>query len=205
MKINFLSPDLILSGKIAIVGSSDLLLGSGSGSSIDSCEQVVRFNRAPALGYESDVGSKTTIRVVNNHVFAGKKLDPKKWKNQPADFVKKLRDLDICYFGPDLGPWQLRYSYTDSSCRLFRFKYEEMATLKNIFAYAGNKNFTVGAGFVCVCVSSGIIPEVYGFDLENRHRGHYFEPTPPMGSCHDRNKEQILLKRLQDDGKIIIK
>ena len=203
MKINFLTPELILSGKVAIVGSSDMLAGSSQGSSIDSFENVVRFNRAPTTDYEDDVGSKTTIRVVNNHVFAGKKLDPKKWKNQPADFVKKLRDLDICYFGPDPQPWRLRYSYADPSCRLFRFKYEEMPSLKNIFGYAGNKNFTVG--FVCVCVSSGIVPELYGFDLENRHRGHYFEPTPPMGSCHDRNKEQILLKRLQDDGKIIIK
>ena len=49
----------------ALVSSSGMLLGSNAGSQIDSTDCVFRLNSAPTLGYEGDVGSKTTIRVVS--------------------------------------------------------------------------------------------------------------------------------------------
>lgn len=36
--------------------------------SIDLHDIVLRFNHAPTKGHEKDVGSKTTIRVVNSQV-----------------------------------------------------------------------------------------------------------------------------------------
>lgn len=53
----------------ALVSSSGGLLNSSSGSDIDSHDVVIRFNDAPAGGvYASDVGSKTTIRIINSKV-----------------------------------------------------------------------------------------------------------------------------------------
>jgi len=50
----------------AVVGSSGRLLGRGFGEEIDRHEFVVRHNNAPTAGYESDVGAKTTMMVMNS-------------------------------------------------------------------------------------------------------------------------------------------
>ncbi|TDG47759.1 hypothetical protein AWZ03_005903 [Drosophila navojoa] len=52
----------------AIVSSAGSLAGSKLGRFIDSHDIVMRFNNAPTRGHEADVGSKTTIRVVNSQV-----------------------------------------------------------------------------------------------------------------------------------------
>lgn len=51
-----------------IVSSAGSMAGSGLGDFIDSHDIVMRFNHAPTAGYETDVGSKTTIRIVNSQV-----------------------------------------------------------------------------------------------------------------------------------------
>lgn len=47
----------------AVIGNSPNLLGKGYGELIDSHDAVIRMNRGPTKGYESDVGTKTTFRV----------------------------------------------------------------------------------------------------------------------------------------------
>ena len=41
-----------------------------SGPLIDANDFVIRFNAAPTHGYESDVGSKTSLRIINSQVVA---------------------------------------------------------------------------------------------------------------------------------------
>ncbi|XP_022086261.1 alpha-N-acetyl-neuraminyl-2,3-beta-galactosyl-1,3-N-acetyl-galactosaminide alpha-2,6-sialyltransferase-like isoform X2 [Acanthaster planci] len=50
----------------AIVTSSGQLLGTGAGRQIDSNDCVIRMNNAPTKGFESDVGSRTTVRVIGH-------------------------------------------------------------------------------------------------------------------------------------------
>lgn len=49
----------------ALVSNSGQLLNSRAGDDIDSAQCVFRINAAPSLGYELDVGRRTTARVVS--------------------------------------------------------------------------------------------------------------------------------------------
>ena len=89
-KFPYVSPNLFLSENIVIVGSSGTLRDSRLGSQIDSYDEVIRFNRAPVIGFEQDVGEKTTLRVTNNHVFNNNDIQNEGYTSQPPDFIKNL-------------------------------------------------------------------------------------------------------------------
>ncbi|XP_068105917.1 alpha-N-acetyl-neuraminyl-2,3-beta-galactosyl-1,3-N-acetyl-galactosaminide alpha-2,6-sialyltransferase isoform X2 [Hyperolius riggenbachi] len=50
----------------AVVSSSGQMLSSALGPQIDQSECVLRMNTAPTAGYETDVGSRSTLRVVSH-------------------------------------------------------------------------------------------------------------------------------------------
>mgnify|MGYP003645491099 CR=1 FL=1 len=201
----FSLPEIKLDKNIVIVGSSGNLLDSNYGAKIDSFTEVVRFNRAPTVGYESDVGSKTTLRVVNNHVFNNNDISREGYTNQPKDFIRNLRNSRILYFAEDLTPWQNRGRNSHSSNDLHLFNYGLIRLMKDKFDYPRERNPTLGVGFACMCVILGIIPTLFGFDTDNRTRDHYYEKSRPNASSyHGVNFEKQLLVELAQQKKIII-
>lgn len=50
----------------AVVSSSGQMLGSGLGARIDGAECVLRMNQAPTVGFEADVGQRSTLRVISH-------------------------------------------------------------------------------------------------------------------------------------------
>lgn len=181
MKFEFVSPELILGKKVAVVGSSGILLGTGSGKDIDSYDEVIRFNRAPTKGFETDVGSKTTLRVANSHVFANMSYAQDcGFTNQPQYFIKNLKNTKILYMAPsDWYHWQFRKDHVDESCEIYRFLWEDMKDLHNILNHKDDKGLMAGTMVVGALAHSGIVPDLFGFDVESSIvRTHYFGDRP---------------------------
>ncbi|XP_058461010.1 beta-galactoside alpha-2,6-sialyltransferase 2 [Malaya genurostris] len=85
----------------AVIASAGSLKGSKLGTFIDQHDIVMRFNNAPTRKYEMDVGSKTTVRVVNSQVVSKpefKLLTAKLFRNisiaawDPGKFNQSLKD-----------------------------------------------------------------------------------------------------------------
>lgn len=55
-------------GRCAVVSSAGSLKSSQLGREIDDHDAVLRFNGAPTASFQQDVGTKTTIRLMNSQV-----------------------------------------------------------------------------------------------------------------------------------------
>ncbi|CAJ1070185.1 alpha-N-acetylgalactosaminide alpha-2%2C6-sialyltransferase 6 [Xyrichtys novacula] len=78
----------------ALVTSSSHVLGTGAGEEIDRSECVIRMNDAPTMGFESDVGNHTTLRVVaHSSVF--------RVVRRPNEFLQRTDSNPVIIFwGP---------------------------------------------------------------------------------------------------------
>ena len=207
--VKFVLPTLKLNENIAIIGSSGSLLDVSLGKEIDSFTEVVRFNRAITCDYEEFVGSKTTLRVVNRHVALNKNLHSPEvhkemvknglWLGQPSNFIKNLRDTKIMQYGASFTEEEIEENIHKSN-DFFNFKYNALDTLNYI---VNEKRFSVGVGFIKLCVYSGLVPHIYGFDLKNADRSHYWEKRSGPGDCHNVSAEQKMLQSLIKNKQVI--
>ncbi|XP_023119216.1 alpha-N-acetylgalactosaminide alpha-2,6-sialyltransferase 6 isoform X2 [Amphiprion ocellaris] len=121
----------------ALVTSSSHVLGSRAGEEIDHTECVIRMNDAPTLGYGSDVGNRTTLRVVaHSSVF--------RVVRRPNEFVSRTDSNPVMIFwGPPnkIGKeakgtlYRLiqRFSMTYSNLSCFSVASSKMRRFDNLF------------------------------------------------------------------------
>ena len=161
-KLKLVNPDLFISNPVAVVGSSSKILKDKNGVKIDSYENVIRFNRSVTKKFETYVGSKTSLRVVNNHVFDNLDISDKGYTNSPKNFVKKLKNSSILFVGPDEGPWERRKKNTHRSSNLFKFDYAQLNEVKDILGIKSEKNLQIGTIVLGICILSNIKPHIFG-------------------------------------------
>ncbi|TSL04290.1 Beta-galactoside alpha-2,6-sialyltransferase 1 [Bagarius yarrelli] len=91
----------------AVVSSAGSMRKSGLGKEIDAHDAVVRFNAAPTTGFERDVGSKTTVRLINSQVMASEHH----FLSSSLYSSGTLVAWDPAPFSSDLNEWYNRTDY----------------------------------------------------------------------------------------------
>jgi hypothetical protein len=200
------TPNLFLSSSTALIGSSAKLTNTELGKHIDSFENVVRFNRAVTKNFEKSVGEKTTLRVVNNHVFDNVDISDKGYSNSPKNFVKKLKRQNILYIGPHEGPWERRKNNSHKSNKLYKYEYSSIEKVKSILNIEQKENMQIGTIMIGLCILSGIKPHLFGFDLEDVPRTHYYQSRPVTENTinHNPSNERKALRKLVKNESISI-
>jgi len=197
----FINPDLTVKGELLIVGNSNSLLNNYGGL-IDSFQTVFRFNRAPLIGYEDHVGTKTNFRILNNHVFEN--INPgKEYSNQPKSFIRKIKNTNILRIGPGEVNRKAIKHFERKKNEVYLFDYQYADELKQKVNFNSTKNMSVGAIMISLSLISGIKTNIIGFDLDKRDVTHYWEQRPKkMSISHDFSFEKNWISTLVKENKI---
>ena len=204
-------PPINFSRDVAVVGSSKDLLNSSYGTEIDSHEEVIRFNRAGTERFERQVGSRTTLRVVNFHTFQS--FWPESVRNTApgfdVHFCRKLRRSLIAVHSRE--PIEDPHRYVESSNRVVcLFATPVVARINSIlFAHEVEVTFITEprTGFVTIVmlVASGIVPCLFGFGVDEgkvSDRKYWWREADDYLESMD--LEALALRRLEDQGKVHI-
>ncbi|XP_072346965.1 alpha-N-acetylgalactosaminide alpha-2,6-sialyltransferase 3-like isoform X2 [Scyliorhinus torazame] len=173
-------------GQCSIVSSSGQMLGSGLGAEIDQSECVWRMNAAPTEGYEADVGSKTTVRVVSHTSTP--------WLLRQEVFTSHLNSSIYIFWGPQRNMRRdgkgLVYNMLRSvqnrfpTAKLYTLTEEQMRYCDSAFKKATGKDST---GWFTIILGMEACSRIHVYGMINNtycstegHRDvpyHYYEPS----------------------------
>ena len=197
-------PEIHIDPDVAIVGSSQTLMGREYGVQIDQHTEVIRFNFAKLKGYEKDVGVRETIR---HWALTKKRLDmlyPDKEKMR-RDIIETTNAPILLSF---LHMAEIRengefYGRTDNVYGL----HNNVDKLVEQHGFKFSKSPRTGMVMLAALICSGIKPHVYGFSTGTKgteHRAHYFKNARvPTVGYHNVLEEEAIIRQLSDMGLIV--
>ena len=193
-------------GSVAIIGSSGCILNNEFGSIIDSHDTVIRFNAARVTGFEKYVGSKTNIRIMNGHCFAGTS-DPVRFEKHDPNFISSLNNEHFFIKGYNWKEFHLGV-LSNINKNYINFLSENYINWCSSFL---NKSSSVGFIGLLIAVTYSNKISVFGFDhgeIEDEKR-HYWEAVRnadnwKTGQQHSFDAEKKIFKEYEKAGVIKI-
>jgi hypothetical protein len=194
-----IKPDIEISDNVAVIGSSYTLLNNEYGEEIDSFDDVIRFNRAPIKGFENHVGTKTTVRAANIHVFTGSPPDSRfNIKTQNPKFIKNEENCKVICVQKVSNPKQFIHKTS------VPYYMESLSFLNK--KYNLGKDPTIGFRMLYILISNGYQPTLFGFGInESDNPTHYWEKLNHKSTYHNLNMERVTIKKWVEKGKVKIK
>ncbi|KAG2465164.1 CMP-N-acetylneuraminate-beta-galactosamide-alpha-2,3-sialyltransferase 1-like [Polypterus senegalus] len=194
--------------KCAVVGNSGNLKGSNYGAEIDLNDFVLRMNHAPTIGYEKDVGSKTTHHFM--YPESAKDL-----QNSTILVLVPFKTLDLQWITSALTTGTIKQTYFRVLSRIKADKDKVIIYSPQFFKYVydnwvENHGRYPSTGMLTLMFAIHICDEVnlYGFGADsNGNWHHYWENNRLAGAfrhtgVHDADFEYNVTMLLAENGKI---
>ena len=196
----------------AIVGNSDLALQHKHGSLINEHDVVIRCNDAPTKGYEEHVGSKSSIRIANRHLFRA--LIPREADNYLEDEMKKQysmwkrtsafdweEEIILAWYWHEFTPEEQDFIEHNIKGKLV-FIDEMRSPLQKRLGVGP----TVGLLSIYYALQHYKRPiDCFGFSHffgDGFKHGHYWETIKLPGTSHTHGLEQLILQGWEKIGLI---
>ena len=182
----------ILSGSsCALVGNSGHLLEQDYAQLIDSYDVVMRFNLAPVKGFENKVGTKTTLRVINNKTFSGIK-DPMINSNRDNQLLDFIDDNILVAVWEDHHFQSSIFKFSHAKKLLF-LNQEFQNNICNRYFYR-----SATTGFIGAIIALNLFKDIslFGFSFYQGdwNQRHYFESCKKFVSEHSHDQEKFILE-----------
>ncbi|XP_076123394.1 CMP-N-acetylneuraminate-beta-galactosamide-alpha-2,3-sialyltransferase 2 [Alosa pseudoharengus] len=196
--------------RCAVVGNSGNLRGAGYGPLIDKHNYIMRINLAPTVGFEEDVGSRTT------HHF----MYPESAKNLAANVsfvLVPFKTLDLLWITSALSTGQIRFTYAPVK-QFLRVDKDKVQIFNPAFFKYIHDRWTrhhgryPSTGMLVLFFALHVCDEVnvFGFGADSRGNWHhYWEQNRYSGEfrktgVHDADYEAQIIDSLAKAGKITV-
>mmetsp|Transcript_28915 Transcript_28915/g.81432 ORF Transcript_28915/g.81432 Transcript_28915/m.81432 type:complete len:333 (+) Transcript_28915:184-1182(+) len=188
----------------AVVGNAGMMLAVEYGRDIDAHDVVIRLNDGPTANWTQWVGSKTTIRILNNYWTKRYKWTRPKGANEDnlmlfsfstlgylATIKRRFQSASkaVLFMAPELA-MNARRAYT---------KAYELLKARNLIKVYGRNTAPTGIEGVYMALMMCKHTNIYGFDV-NHMDGfpyHYFDAFKGTGSAHSFKFQSLFLKMLE--------
>ncbi|TRY87562.1 hypothetical protein DNTS_014524 [Danionella cerebrum] len=187
----------------AVVGNSGNLLGSKYGLLIDNHEFVMRMNKAPIEGFEKDVGSRTTHRIM--YPETATHLD-----NSTHLLLLPFKTLDIQWVTSALSDGSIKRTRFKVIDKLRADKNKAMVMhpafmyyVHNTWLHIGSQRSYPSTGFLVLMFALHVCDEISVFGFGANTKGtwhHYFESMPQkfrLTGHHPGQAEHEIISELQ--------
>jgi beta-galactoside alpha-2,3-sialyltransferase (sialyltransferase 4A) len=179
----------------AVVGASRNLIGSHYGELIDAHDVIIRMNRAPTAGFESDVGVKTT-----HHLMWPKDLEESEFNREAFLLMTPITAGTEELFD------RIRYLVKED----LRWEPGRVRIIHPEFVKYLHENWTKGqgaypsTGFVAVMLAVHVCDEVdvfgFGADASGRWDHYYREGLGEVVWFHPAELEGRLRREMEEKG-----